>query len=613
MQHQDSSLLSIAPAQTSSCIRRKFQTLLLAGTVIPAVAFSPSNAAAATDILYGNTYAASQLGISVNPSFQGGTLQADLFATHPEAFTLDASAANNIDQNSRNAIFSGVFSDAPGATGQIQISNSGSGGLVAFTAVNTYTGTTTINPGAALYLTGSGSIAASSGVVDNGRFDISGTTAGAMIQSLAGSGTASLGTRTLTLSNASDIFSGSITGPGGLTVSGGAETLSGANTYTGTTIINTGATLKLADTGSIVSSFRNVNNGTLDISGTTAGASIRSLTGTGTIVLGDQTLTLLNAFGIFDAGIQAGGISGTGGVTIGYGTETFLSAANNYTGATTINSGAVLNLAGAGSVASSSRVIDDGVVHINLAPGGATIQSLAGSGLFTLGSRTLTISNASDVFSGVIRGIYGGLKITGGTQTLTGASTYSGATTVASGAALKLDGSLGSATTIAFGGLLEGTGTINARLVNNGTVQPGDATGTLYVNGNYVQGSTGTLEILLAGTGAGEYGHLTASGTMSLSGTLDVALLDSFTLVDGDRFDILDFASRSGDFSTVAFDGTGCTSLDTGGWKCGAHLTLFEDYTPTQLTLRAEVPEPGTLAILAAGLTGLGVARRRRA
>ena len=104
-------------------------------------------------------------------------------------------------------------------------------------------------------LTGAGSIANSSNVIDNGIFDISGTTAGTSITTLAGSGGVTLGAQTLTLTAASGAFSGVLadggfrrTG-GGLTIAGGTETLTGTNTYTGATTIDLGATLQLGNGG----------------------------------------------------------------------------------------------------------------------------------------------------------------------------------------------------------------------------------------------------------------------------------------------------------------------------------------------------------------------------
>ncbi len=58
------------------------------------------------------------------------------------------------------------------------------GGTQALGGANTYAGATTINSGATLALVGNGSLATSSGVADDGTFDIAGTSAGASIQSL---------------------------------------------------------------------------------------------------------------------------------------------------------------------------------------------------------------------------------------------------------------------------------------------------------------------------------------------------------------------------------------------------------------------------------------------
>ncbi len=59
--------------------------------------------------------------------------------------------------------------------------------------------------------------------------------AGTQIQSLAGGGQVALGARTLSITNASDTFTGAIGGSGGFTVAGGTRTLAGVNTYTGAT------------------------------------------------------------------------------------------------------------------------------------------------------------------------------------------------------------------------------------------------------------------------------------------------------------------------------------------------------------------------------------------
>jgi autotransporter-associated beta strand protein len=148
------------------------------------------------------------------------------------------------------SIFSGVIQDGGiggGAGGGVSIA----GSEVLLQNTNTYTGLTTINPGAQLLLTNmssppfprsNGSISLSSHVIDNGTFDISNlSNGGTSIRSLAGNGVVALGGNTLVFTAASDDFSGSIQGSGGVSLTGGTETLSGNNTYTGPTTINGGA------------------------------------------------------------------------------------------------------------------------------------------------------------------------------------------------------------------------------------------------------------------------------------------------------------------------------------------------------------------------------------
>ena len=234
-----------------------------------------------SNILSGQTYLVSNLGTTVNPVFQGGTLTVDQVGTVSLNVTLDTSGTNTINQNGKASTFSGVFSDqVAGSPGSIIIDNSVSGGSVTLSGVNSYTGTTTINSGATLALSGSGSIASSHGLTDNGTFDISGTS-GTSIASLSGSGLASLGRQNLTLTHAADTFSGIIAdggrspGSGGsLTIASGSETLTGTNTYTGATTINAGAILVLSGSGSIASSTSVTNIGGFDISASTSTVNI---------------------------------------------------------------------------------------------------------------------------------------------------------------------------------------------------------------------------------------------------------------------------------------------------------------------------------------------------
>jgi hypothetical protein len=95
--------------------------------------------------------------------------------------------------------------------------------------------------------------------------------------------------------------------------------------------------------------------------------------------------------------------------------------------------------------------------------------------------------------------------------------------------------------------------------------------GTLRLaNANYVQGS-GALTIKIGGRGAGQFGQLSVSGNATLSGPLNISLASGFTPMNGDQFQILSCASRSGTFSAlnvpagfaVNYSGSGVTLVVT--------------------------------------------------
>ena len=130
---------------------------------------------------------------------------------------------------------------------------------------------------------------------------------------------------------------------------------------------------------------------------------------------------------------------------------------------------------------------------------------------------------------------------------------------------------------------LVGEGTIQANLVNAGTVSPGTSPGTITVQGNYTQESGGTLAIELGGATPGtEHDQLVITGTATLDGTLDVTMVSGFTPVLDDSFTIMTYTAQTGRFNTTALP-----SLSAGlGW--------LVDYQDTALVLR--VVETGTIS-----------------
>ena len=503
-----------------------------------------------------------------------------------------------------------------GVGGSIPISGSGSvtlqSGSLNDSAASTYIGVTTIDAAGVFALSGAGSIADSSDVIDNGVFDISGTTAGTPIKTLAGAGGVSLGSQTLTLTAASGAFSGVLadggtfggTG-GGLTLAGGTVTLSGTNTYTGATTIDSGATLKLGaggTTGTVAGSI--VDNGLVQFnySGSVTTPNGFSGSGSAELVAGTLVVTGLSALGgtvtidngatmqwgagnpgflvgagngVVDNGalvMNFGGggvggsvpISGSGSVTLQSGSLND-SAANTYTGVTTINAAATFALSGAGSIAASSNVIDNGVFDISGTTAGTSIITLAGAGGVSLGARTLTLSNASGTFSGVLAdgGIFGGtgggLTLAGGIETLTGTNTYTGLTTLNTVATLNL-GSGGASggiigpvadngtlnvdrsNLVTFAQSISGSGTLNQvgggttvlnaanpftglTTISAGVLEVGDAGhAAATLGGNVVVGAGGTL------MGHGTIGgSVVNGGVVAPGGTIGTLTVGSYT------------------------------------------------------------------------------------
>jgi len=424
-------------------------------------------------------------------------------------------------------------------------------GHVILTGDNTYTGTTTVALGRNLQVGNGGSSGRISDTVSN-------------------SGNLSF------VHNSDLTYNGVISGTGNLLQAGSATlTLTAEQQYTGSTDVLAGATLALDGDGSIAGTSALSLRGTFDISRITADStSIGDLSGDGSVQLGSKSLVLSNAASAF-----SGVVDGDGGVAVNAGSWTVLSG-QSFTGEANIAAGANLILASNGSIADAERVVVDGDFSIADTSAGTSIKSLAGSqsGTVDLGDHVLTITNAADIYEGMIIG-NGGLTVLDGTLVLRGANRYSGATTIASPATLDLyanpasasagdfdvDGTLnvsvGSGLVFGYNETITGTGTINksgdGRLVlteisnasgfaGNTFITQGDFTvngnlggnvtasteGTLsgkgFIGGNVVIGSGGTLS---AGTSPGT---LTINGDLSLeSNSTSVFELSQANVVGG--------------------------------------------------------------------------------
>lgn len=349
-------------------------------------------------------------------------------------------------------------------------------GSLTLGAANTYSGTTTVQAGT-LALAGAGEIASSAGVdVKSGAsFDVSGVSASAtVIGALTGAGGVALGTKTLTLGDAtSTSFTGAFSGTGSL-IKQGAGTLS---------LSAAAATANLASIS--------INQGGIATSGGSAIGDATQVTlsaGASLAVTGSETM---------------GALSGAGGsITVTGGTLTTSSSLSTSYGGSIGGSGYLFK------TGSGTLTVSGGLTH------GA--GAVAGTTVTTVQQGTLAVQGGSITHAT-------GTVVVGSTSAQTGALTITGGTVSSrTGWIGNVSGSTGNVT-VGTGGDWTTTSDFRVGSAGNGTltVQGG---GTVHSVTGYIGFNAGTSSATVTGSGSTwvNEGRLTLANSGSASGTLTI-------------------------------------------------------------------------------------------
>lgn len=319
-------------------------------------------------------------------------------------------------------------------------------------------------------------------------------------------------------------LSGSVGGSGNLTKTGsGTLTLSGAsNAFSGSVTINNG--VFALNSGAPTSVNVNASGAAFDISGASSGITTGDLSGvSGSLLhLGARTLT----FGTSTSTSFLGTIDGTGSL-VKQGSGTF-----TLTGTNTFNGGVQFK---AGTIAvGSNSALGTGTLTFNTNDGNilqaastvslTNLITLTKNGVIDTNGQTLTLGG---VISGSGSGTGSSLTKTGaGTAILTASNTYTGSTELNQGI-LSVAGSSnlgGAATGVVFnGGTLAVTGTSTfthpASLISSGTYDIASGTITTWqgaISGNGTLTKTGAGTLVLSTSNSYLGGTTLNQGTLSI-------------------------------------------------------------------------------------------------
>jgi hypothetical protein len=121
-----------------------------------------------------------------------------------------------------------------------------------------------------------------------------------------------------------------------------------------------------------------------------------------------------------------------------------------------------------------------------------------------------------------------------------------------SGGNVKVNGLLGLKGLVEIlGGSVSGIGTIDSHVSNSAQIAPGFSPGTITINGNYTQTSSGRLDVEVGGTNPGTgYDQLIVKGTASLGGTINLIRWNNYLPPLNSSYKFITYYSVAGGFTT---------------------------------------------------------------
>jgi fibronectin-binding autotransporter adhesin len=479
-----------------------------------------------------------------------------------------------------------LFNQISGSGGVRQIGS----GTTQLTGSNSYAGGTVINNGV-LVVTENANLGQASGTLQFGDLLSGGGTLRVDGPGFTMNRDTTLGliaTGTFDVTTGALVQQGVISGFGSLAKTGdGTLELSGLNTYSGGTKIAEG-TLRTTSAMALGSGPVILNGGVLDPVGTLNtgeftwnGGKVATDLGTETDFINVNGNLQKGPPGEFEFAAVTGFSNNTTYQIFNADNMEFLNPLTDFTGNALFNLAPVFSIVGedlyvnfmgtpifTGAVLQNSNPVDiptfaDFVINGAVTTGSPTENNTI-NGLIFNPSSSLLVFNTLTVTSGRFTVNGGTGTVSGGTIVTPGDfSKEGGGTLIANsgfnvgGAALLQEGALyvngnfttGGGLTIFQNALLGGRGLITGNVSNNGTVNPGNSPGTLSINGNFTQTSSGTLQIEIASPSV--FDRLVVSGNAALAGTLQAMNFGGNKLKYGQQFAFLQAGSISGDFDRI--------------------------------------------------------------